>query len=63
MTAIIMLVFALVWVGMVSSVGAPWFFSLFGVLFVILAIFIILLLAANLALFGHLRRGKVDDQA
>ncbi len=29
----------------------------------ILAIFIILLLAANLALFGHLRRGKVDDQA
>jgi hypothetical protein len=42
MTAIIMLVFALVWVGMVSSVGAPWFFSLFGVLFVILAIFIIL---------------------
>ena len=42
MTAIIMLVFALVWVGMVSSIGAPWFFSLFGVLFVILAIFIIL---------------------
>ncbi len=40
--AVLVVIFSLFWMVTVASLGAPWFFSLFGLVFVILAIYLLL---------------------
>jgi len=40
--AAIVVIFSIFWMLTASSMGAPWFFSLFGLFFVIVAIYVLL---------------------